>query len=1193
MPRPERVLDGSGGVVEQFAGELRDLRHRAGSPGYRTMAQATKYSATTLAEAAAGRRLPVLPVVLEYVRACGGVVEEWERRWRTAAESLAKQRDDGAADPPYRGLAVFEAADADRFFGRDALVEQLIEGLDRNRLVVVSGASGSGKSSLLRAGLMSAVTATGGRAFLLTPGDRPLEQLALADLGPDGGLLVVDQLEEAFTLCRDTTERAEFFHQLDTVATRHRVVVSVRADFLVECTRFPGLARAMSNGTVIVGPMAADGLRQAVAEPARRAGLTVERALVAQVLAEVEGRPGALALVSHALLETWRQRNGSVLTLAGYQAAGGVTGAVARTAERVWGTLTADQQRVARQLLLRLTALGDGTEDTRRRVARRELELTGIDTVIEAFAAARLIVVSADRIEFAHEAVLAAWPRLKGWLAEDRDALRTQRQLTEAVAHWESLGRDVGSLYRGARLALAREWAARTERRAMLNPAEAEFLDASAATEAAEHAAVMRRSRQLRRLSVALAAVLAMVTVLAGTALWQWRAADDQRRAALSRQLATQALSVAQTDVSQAMRLSVAAYSASPTAEARGALLSVASRRSFVGRLQHDNPMHAAAFSPDGGSLVTAGENGRIVVWDVARRAERARPSGHTSGVRSIAYSPDGATFVSGAADGSAILWESSTGTEIRRLHGHDGAVDGVAFSPDGQTLATIGADHRIVLWRVGDFGRITELAGHGGRDAEVTFTPDGRWLVSAGDDGGVVVWDLTTGTRLRSIDTGQPLNSVAVSPDGALVAAGGQGFQVLVWDLRNGRQVATLRGHTAVVSTVRFVDSGSLMTAGYDGLAALWDVRRGRRITNLRGSTSSLYGAAVSPDGRMFAAASRDRAVFLWDRSTPPMALHSDEVRALAVGVDGRTLASGDADNSVLLWPDADRSPGPPTALVGTATGAGAGVSDIALAADGRLLATADADKLVRLWDPTRPGTGPRTLSGHTDQVNSVAFHPDGRRLASGDADGNVRLWSLPADVTVAQVHLPAPVARVTFDRTGRTLVSSSIDGTIVRWDIDTRTVVATVRDPVGAIDLALHPDGRVAAVGRPDGTIALWDLAAGTQVAILRGHQGPVSAVAFSADGRFLASGSFDETTVLWRLADRRLWARLTGHGADVLSAAWSPNGDVLYTGSTDHTITAWMTDPAAARARICAELARAFPDTAAVPCPVGPAR
>jgi WD40 repeat protein len=1152
------------------------------------MAQATRYSATTLAEAAAGRRLPALPVVLEYVRICGGVAEEWERRWRVAAQRLAEQRGDGAADPPYRGLAAFEPADADRFFGRDELVEQLVQRLDRSRLVVVSGASGSGKSSLLRAGLMPVATAGGQRAVSVTPGDRPLEQLALADLGSDGGLLVVDQLEEAFTLCRDTVVRAEFFHRLDAVATRHRVIVGVRADFLVACTRYPGLARAMSDGTVIVGAMAAEGLRQAITEPARLAGLTVERALVAQVLAEVEGQPGALALVSHALLETWRQRSGTVLTLAGYEAAGGVTGAVARTAELVYAALTADQQRIARQLLLRLTALGDGIEDTRRRVARSELGLDGVDVVIEAFAAARLIVVSEDSIEFAHEAVLVAWPRLTGWLAEDRDALRTHRQLTEAVANWESLGREAGSLYRGARLALAQEWAARPERRATLTAAEVAFLDASVAAEAAEHAATMRRSRQFRRLSVALAAMLAVVTVLAGTAVWQWRAAEDQRRQALSRQLATQALSAADTDVAQAMRLSVAAYDAWPTADARGMLLSLASRRSFAGRLQHDRPVHAAAFSPDGASLATAGENGRIVIWDVARRAERFRPTGHTSGVRSIAYSPGGATFVSGGADGSVILWEASTGEEIRRLPGHDGAVDGVAFTPDGRTLATIGADHRIVLWSVGDGARLAELTGHGGRAAEVAFTPDGRWLVSAGDDGAVVVWDLATRSRLRTLDAGQPLHSVAVSPDGALVAAGGQGKEVLVWGLSDGRQVASLRAHTAIVSAVRFVDRGSLMTVGYDGLAAWWDVRRGRRITNLRGSTSSLYGAAVSPDGRMFAAASRDRAVFLWDRSTPPMVGHTDEVRALAVTTDGRTLASGDADNSVLLWPDADRSPGPPTALEGTAVGEGAGVSDIAFAPDGRLLATADADKLVRVWDPARPDTAARTLSGHTDQVNSVAFHPGGRLLASGDADGNVRLWALPAGTTVAQWHQPAPVARLEFDRDGRTLASGAMDGTITVWDTATLAVVSTVKDPVGITQLALAPDGRIAAAARPDGTIALWDLSAGSVVATLRGHDGPVSAIAFSGTGRFLASGGYDETAVVWRVADRRLWARLTGHGADVLSAAWDPDGEALYTGSTDHTITAWVMDPAVAYARICAALPHTFPDTAVPQCP-----
>ncbi|HEX8867326.1 MAG TPA: hypothetical protein VF821_16835, partial [Lentzea sp.] len=508
MPRPERELAGSG-PVESLAAELRELRRRAGSPGYRELSTRAGFSAPTLANAAGGRQLPSLAVTLAYVRACGGDPVCWERRWRETAAECARggQRGD---DPPYQGLLSYGVDDGARFFGRDAMVARLVRLLRRQRFLAVFGASGSGKSSLLRAGLIPALsTATDTAVVLMTPGRDPEVP---ASAGDGDVVLVVDQFEEVFTHCPDPQRRRAFVDRIAALvscpAPRTTVVLGIRADFYARCADLPVLAGLLAGANVPVPALTEDELRDVVTKPAGQAGLTVERALMTKILAEASGQPGVLPLLSHALLETWRQRRGDVLSVTGYEAAGGLAGAIAGTAESLYDSFDADRRDTVRQAFVRLVAFGEGVEDTRRRVPRAELDLPGIDAVLGRLAAARLVVLGEDSVEIAHEALIRAWPRLRQWLTTDRDELRTHRQLSEAAQSWTSLDRDSGALYRGARLAVAREWAARNAGSTALTAVERAFLDASIDLADAERAAAARRSRQLRYLVAALSALL-------------------------------------------------------------------------------------------------------------------------------------------------------------------------------------------------------------------------------------------------------------------------------------------------------------------------------------------------------------------------------------------------------------------------------------------------------------------------------------------------------------------------------------------------------------------------------------------------------------------------------------------------------------------------------------------------------------
>lgn len=548
MPRQERPLESEDTPLLRFAGDLRRLRLRAGRPSYRELGKRTNYSAAAVSDALSGRRLPTLAVTVAVVRACRGDVEAWTSRWHELA--AAQPGSTIKTISPYVGLAPYQVGDSDRFFGREALTDTVAALIEERPFVAVFGSSGAGKSSLLRAGVLARARRA---TILVTPGADPITELAVAvaglaeepvdrvhrDLttGPealrgwlakaaDDLLLVVDQFEETFTLCDDAM-RTWLIRALTTATGPHaRVVIGVRADFYDHCARHHELVTALHGAQVMVGPMSTEELRAAITEPAARAGATTETALVARLISDVAGQPGALPLVSHILAEAWQRRRGIVLTLTSYEALGGIDHALARTAENVFEKLPDDDRQAARLLFLRLVAPGNGTADTKRRVRRADLPMP--DALLDRLADARLITIDRDSVELTHEALLRAWPRLAGWIARDREDIRTEHRLAEAAAVWEANGRDTDALYRGALLESA------VHLRSRLNPGERDFLDAGLEAEQARARADQRVTRRLRRLAIgltALAVLLAGTAVVAASA--QYRA-TQQRDEALS-----------------------------------------------------------------------------------------------------------------------------------------------------------------------------------------------------------------------------------------------------------------------------------------------------------------------------------------------------------------------------------------------------------------------------------------------------------------------------------------------------------------------------------------------------------------------------------------------------------------------------------------------------------------------------------
>ncbi|MFD7607691.1 hypothetical protein ACFWAN_46160 [Streptomyces mirabilis] len=1165
---------------------MRKLRAEAGSPTYRMMARRAGQGASTLSQAAAGERLPTLPVVLAYVRACGGDEEEWGERWRQAAEEVAAEprAEEEDAEPPYRGLARFEPTDASLFFGRDELIERLFQQTCSSRFTAVFGPSGSGKSSLLRAGLISRLRTPGlagpqlAALRVLTPGEHPLlvhaQRLVPAD-GDGDTWLILDQFEELYTLCTDPGERDQFIDCLlaacDPVS-RLRVVIAVRADFLGRCAAHPRLTAVLQDATVLAGPMSSDEQREAIVKPAQRAGLIVERSLTARILDEVANEPGGLPLMSHALLETWQRRQGRALTVAAYEASGGLRGAITRSAEGVYARLTPAQTVLARRILLRLVTPGEGTPDTRRPAPRAELDFDNpADTaiVLDRLVRARLLTLDHETVDLAHEALITGWPRLREWIDEAREELWTHRQLTEAARVWKQLGGDPGTLYRSTRLASAAQLPP-----SCLSTDEQEFLDASLAARLAEEAAVRRRTR-LRHQAAALLSILSVLaTVTAVYALHAQRSADRQRAVAQSRELAARSEATLPRLPETAMMLALKGYRTAPTVEARGSLLSSYAKYTANQMTGHTAGVQAVAFSPDGRTLATAGIDHSIKLWDTLTHQLTATLTGHTDVVNAVAFSPDGRTLATASADHSIKVWDTSTQREIATLIGHDNTVNAVAFSPDGHILATGSSDGTIRLWDTATWRTTSVLDEDTGAILTVSFSPDGIYLATAGLDRRVRLWS-TASWHVTSTLTGckDAVRAVAFSPSGHTVVAAGDDGTARLWSVTAPRPLAVLGQYGDSVAAAVFSPDGHTLAtaAGLDGVR-LWDVRTRREIGSLAATSTAV---AFSPDGHTLATADAYAAdapgTKLWNAATRRQTATLGDTATgdrIAFSPDGRTLATTFTDGTVLLW---DLSRRRQAAVWRAGLNA---VWGVAFSPDGRTLATGAYDHTVRLWD-TATHRQTAVLTGHTTTVLSVAFSPDGRTLATGAYDGTVRLWDVTErrSIAVLRGHTDA-VNAVAFSSDGRTLATASSDRTVRLWNAAERRSIAVLRGHTDAVNaVAFSSDGRTLATASSDRTVRLWNAAERRSIAVLRGHTDIVSGVSFTPDGHTLITSSYDRTVRLWQIDTARTTAVLDGDNDSIDATALSPDGRTLATtGGAIGDRRLWSLDPIWTAGRIC---------------------
>ncbi|MVO90522.1 hypothetical protein GPA10_38680 [Streptomyces sp. p1417] len=1179
MGRREKPLDPAAGPVARFALALRVLRARAGSPTYREMAQQAAYSATAFSRAASGEQLPSLEVTLAFATTCGGDQEEWERRWHQVRSEVARLPAE-PVDPsvaPYRGLARFEPGDQERFFGRGRLTDELVELACAQRITMVLGPSGSGKSSLLRAGLVPRLRQLDDEAArpaairILTPGAHPFaDHHGRCDpaAGEGDTWLVVDQFEEVFTLCQDAAQRAQFIRLLlraQAADSRLRVVLGVRADFYARCLEHEDLASVLAKASLPVGPMTRDELREAIVKPAAGAGLLVERALTARLIEDAAGQAGSLPLVSHALLETCRRRRGRSLTMEAYEAAGGLHGAIAQSAETLYAQLTEAQAELARLLLLRLITPGAGAPDTRRPADRIELDLSedsgDVHEVLDRLARARLITLDEHTVDLAHEALISAWPRLLTWIDQSRERLRCHRRLTEAAHRWQEIGHDSGALYRGALLATAEEHFPLAHGRRELTKVERAFLTASTAARDEEQLTAARTARRLRRFTAALS-VLLVLALTTGLLAWKQSLSSgrerdralDAQRVAQSRQLAAQSAALLDEDPDLASLLAVQAHRTAPTPEAAGSLYSAYGlplRHRLVG---HTGGLRALAFSRDGRTLVSTAEDRDAYLWDTATGTRRTVVSNYGDETYRMTLTPDARTLaVAGLNDGTLRLSQVATGRVRHVLHTQSG-FDELAFSPDGRTLATRIDDEGVRLWDVAHGKPRITLTGRTKDVSELVFSPDGKTLAAATENG-VGLWDVGTG-KLRTMLTGryETADAMAFSPDGRTLATNGTDGKMWLWDTATGKARSSLPGGAEVLT---FSPDGRTLAAGGFGAVQLWDAPTGKLRATLAGHTDRTNVMRFSPDGRTLATGGDDKTVRLWDvaaGTTPATRTHrTGYTFTVALSPDRRTLATADRRGTVHLR-NTNRN-----TLRLSLTGHTDAVTAIAFSPDGRTLATGGGDHTVRLWD-VKTGDSLRVLPA--ENLTAAAFSPDGETLAVA---GYEKAWLWNTATGRIRTTVSESAEALAFSPDGKTLATADRDYEVRLRSAATGKTRTTLRGHTSSLEsMVFSPDGATLATSSMDNTVRVWNVTTGKASKAVARHSDVGSALAFGPGEQLLAVTSGADTSVrLWDVETGRTRTTFTGHTGHVISLTFSPDASALITSSEDNTVRVWKPD------------------------------
>jgi WD40 repeat protein/serine/threonine protein kinase len=1153
---------------------------------------------------------------------------------------------------PYKGLRAFHAADAQDFFGREQLTQKLLSRLQEkgeyHRFLAVVGPSGSGKSSVVKAGLMPALwrgDLPGSENWYIIdflPGAHPIDELEVAlfqiatdksmnlreqlqrdkrglirvadMLLPDDGselFIVIDQFEEVFTLVEDEQERQHFLKLLQEALTdkrsRVRVVVTLRADYYDKPLQYPDFGELIRSRVETVLPLSAEELERAISEPAHAVGVLFEDGLVSRIVSDVHYQPGALPLLQYALTELFERRSGRKLTLEAYQNIGGTGGALANRADEIYLEVGDEGQELIHQLFLRLVTLGEGAEDTRRRVERSELLAIApsreqMEEIIDLYAVSRLLSLDNDpssrqpTVEVAHEAILREWDRLRAWLNESREDIRHERIVAHAADAWKANQKDTSYLLSGTRLEQVEKWNQSTE--LALTPLEHEFIETSISERAAYHKAeterqarefrLEQRSRDFLRGLVAVFAIAAFIAIgLSAFAFKQSQIAQTERDNAQNNFIAAERIRLAAQaqialnngeggDIPALLALRSLQLGYSPEADAAllNALTRGFARQRYLG---HSNVLENVNFSADGRTVLTSSSDSTARLWDAQTGDELQQFYHPSSWMASL--SPDGRYVATAGLDGTARLWNVESSDEVYRFTGHTGAVNWVSFSPDSQYL--VSSDNEMVrLWEVQSGQQVRQFIGHTDKIYTVRFSPNGRYLVSGSLDNTARSWDVATGEELQQFvgHSDCPCGN-SFSPDGRYLVSGSLDQTARLWDTATGQELKRFIGHTDALYDAQFSPDGRyVLTVSLDKTARLWDIVSGQEVRRFIGHTAAVNEAAFSPDGQYVVTASADRTARLWDiqLETEPHLLstaftgHDAYYYTIRLLSDERTVLTGSGDGHLRLW---DVQTG--EVLEDTLLANLQAFNDMAFSPDATTVLTGGSDGIARLWD-TQRGAEIRQFAGHTAPIWGVSFSQDGSRVVTSSEDNTARVWDAQTGAEILQfVGHTGLIWDAVMLLDGRYVLTGSDDHTARLWDVETgQEVYQFVGHDAAVPAIAFSPDGRYVLTGSHDRTARLWDTQTGQEVRQFIGHTDQVRKVAFSPDGRYVLTGSGDQTVRLWDVQTGEEVRRLVGHVLPIQFVGFSSDGEYVLTGDRRIALV-WRTQLEAVIAFACAQL------------------